>query len=112
MKKNVRPLGPRLSLVRAELTSAPSKTDKVFGCSPCTYSDVMSLDSELYAYERTLPLAYELPIDAAGRVHFGVPPSPTEMRSALIQLCLSAEFVRLHRPFLGMSLTHVQPYIH
>ncbi|GJN92800.1 hypothetical protein Rhopal_005838-T1 [Rhodotorula paludigena] len=82
-----------------------ARTDKVFGCSPCTYSDVLSLDSELYAYERTFPLAYELPIDAAGRVHFGVPPSPTEMRSALIQLCLSAEFVRLHRPFLVLAAT-------
>ncbi|BGP41809.1 hypothetical protein JCM10449v2_005800 [Rhodotorula kratochvilovae] len=94
------------SLLRAQYGLIVKKiTDKAFSITPCSYSDVLALDAELVAFERSFPPAYDLPIDGANRVHFGVPPSLTEMRAALIQLCLSAEFVRLHRPFLVLAAT-------
>jgi len=78
-----------------------AQTDKAFCVTPCSYDDVLSLDADLIAFEKSLPPAYELPVDGANRVQFAVPPTSTEMRAALIQLYLAAEFVRLHRPFLG-----------
>ncbi|GAA6048510.1 hypothetical protein JCM3770_006529 [Rhodotorula araucariae] len=94
------------SILRAQYGLLVKKiTDKAFGVAPCSYTDVLALDAELVAFERSLPATYNLPIDGANRVHFGVPPSLTEMRAALVQICLSAEFVRLHRPFLVLAAT-------
>lgn len=77
------------------------QTDKAFSVEPCSYSEVLALDAELRAFEASFPLVYRLPIDTTGRVRFANPPSMTEDRTALLHLCLAAEFVRLHRPFLG-----------
>lgn len=77
------------------------QTDKAFGIAPCSYQEILELDDELIAFERSLPSVYMLPIDNTGRVHVGFPPSLTHMRAVLINLCLAAELLRLHRPFLG-----------
>lgn len=70
----------------------------------------MALDAELRAFEASFPLVYHLPIDSTGRIRFANPPSLTEMRAALLHLCLAAEFVRLHRPFLGkLALIFLSP---
>ncbi|GAA6031371.1 hypothetical protein JCM8097_005628 [Rhodosporidiobolus ruineniae] len=92
------------SVVRAQLSLLVKKiTDTAFGVKPCKYSEILALDGELRAFEKSFPSIYNLPQDETGRICFGVPPSLTEMRCALIQLCLSAEYVRLHRPFLVLA---------
>ncbi|GAA5879926.1 hypothetical protein JCM3774_005680 [Rhodotorula dairenensis] len=94
------------SVVRAELALLVKKiTDKAFGIAPCAYQDVLELDDELVAFERSLPSVYMLPVDSTGRVHVGFPPSLTSMRAVLINLCLAAEMLRLHRPFLVLAAT-------
>ncbi|KAG0659926.1 hypothetical protein C6P46_004866 [Rhodotorula mucilaginosa] len=94
------------SVVRAELALLVKKiTDKAFGIAPCAYQEILELDEELIAFERSLPSVYMLPIDSAGRVHVGFPPSLTHMRAVLINLCLAAELLRLHRPFLVLATT-------
>jgi hypothetical protein len=35
--------------------------------SPCAYQEILELDEELIAFERSLPSVYMLPIDSAGR---------------------------------------------
>ncbi|GAA5977133.1 hypothetical protein JCM10908_004867 [Rhodotorula pacifica] len=94
------------SVVRAELALLVKKiTDKAFGISPCAYQEVLELDEELVAFERSLPSVYLLPIDNAGRIHVEFPPSLTQMRAVLINLCFAAEMLRLHRPFLVLAAT-------
>jgi len=95
-------------LTRPDLTTH-SQTDKAFGVAPCTYLDVLALDADLTAFEKSLPPQYELLVDGRNRVQFASPPSLTEMRAALVHFSLSAEFVRLHRPFLGESLFSAPP---
>ncbi|BGP09772.1 hypothetical protein JCM10049v2_005645 [Rhodotorula toruloides] len=93
-------------LLRAQYALLVKKiTDKAFSVEPCSYSEVLALDAELRAFEASFPLVYRLPIDTTGRVRFANPPSMTEDRTALLHLCLAAEFVRLHRPFLVLAAT-------
>ncbi|GAA5877465.1 hypothetical protein JCM8547_001081 [Rhodosporidiobolus lusitaniae] len=95
------------SVVRAQYSLLVKKiTDTAFGVKPCKYSDILALDAELRSFEKSFPSIYAIPED--GRPRFGVPPSLTEMKCALIQLCLSAEYVRLHRPFLVLAATDDQ----
>ncbi|GAA5889054.1 hypothetical protein JCM8208_007757 [Rhodotorula glutinis] len=95
-----------ITVLRAQQSLLAKKiTDKAFSITPCSYDDVLSLDSDLIAFEKSLPPAYELPVDGANRVQFAVPPTSTEMRATIIQLYLAAEFVRLHRPFLVLAAT-------
>ncbi|GAA6004210.1 hypothetical protein JCM10207_002484 [Rhodosporidiobolus poonsookiae] len=97
------------SVVRAQYSLLVKKiTDTAFGIEPCKYSAILELDAELRAFEASFPSCYNLPTDEQGRIRFSVPPSLTEMRCALIQLCLSAEFVRLHRPFLVLAASDEQ----
>ncbi|GAA5838831.1 hypothetical protein JCM11251_006752 [Rhodosporidiobolus azoricus] len=97
------------SVVRAQLSLLVKKiTDTAFSVKPCKYSDVLALDAELRAFEKGFPACYNVPTDVDGRVKFNVPPTLTEMRCALIQLCLSAEYVRLHRPFLVLAASDEQ----
>ncbi|GAA5935575.1 hypothetical protein JCM3775_003356 [Rhodotorula graminis] len=93
-----------VTVLRAQQSLLAKKiTDKAFSVTPCSYDDVLSLDMDLIAFEKSLPPAYELPVDGANRVQFASPPTPTEMRATVIQLYLAAEFVRLHRPFLVLA---------
>ncbi|GAA5851654.1 hypothetical protein JCM9279_002533 [Rhodotorula babjevae] len=95
-----------VTVLRAQQSLLAKKiTDKAFSVTPCTYDDILALDADLIAFEKSLPPAYELPVDGANRVQLASPPSSTEMRAALIQLYLTAEFVRLHRPFLVLAAT-------
>ncbi|GAA5992545.1 hypothetical protein JCM11641_004540 [Rhodosporidiobolus odoratus] len=97
------------SVVRAQYALLVKKiTDTAFSTKPCKYTDILALDAELRAFEKSFPPVYNLPTDDQGRVRFSVPPTLTEMRCALIQLCLSAEFVRLHRPFLVLAASDDQ----
>ncbi|GEM10188.1 C6 transcription factor [Rhodotorula toruloides] len=93
-------------ILRAQYALLVKKiTDQAFSIEPCTYSDVLALDAELRAFEASFPPVYRLPVDSTGRIRFTNPPSLAEMRAASLHLCLSAEFVRLHRPFLVLAAT-------
>ncbi|BGP18080.1 hypothetical protein JCM10213_006529 [Rhodosporidiobolus nylandii] len=97
------------AVVRAQYSLLVKKiTDVAFSVKPCRYGNILSLDAELRAFEESFPPCYNLPVDNQGRIRFTVPPSLTEMRCALIQLSLCAEFVRLHRPFLVLAATDEQ----
>ncbi|GAA5862732.1 hypothetical protein JCM1840_002655 [Sporobolomyces johnsonii] len=93
-----------LLVVRAQYSVLVKKiTDAAFSVTPCRYSDILGLDLELQAFEKSFPPCYQLPLNAEGDVLFGSPPSMTEMRSSLLHLCLASEVVRLHRPFLVLA---------
>lgn len=54
--------------------------------------------------EKGLPECYRLRFDDDQRVYFtSQSRHETDLRASLIHLSLSAEIVRLNRPFLGMS---------
>ncbi|GAA6023115.1 hypothetical protein JCM11491_000075 [Sporobolomyces phaffii] len=83
---------------------AKKMNDRAFGIEPVPYEEVLALDAELKEFEETIPARYRLRFDASGALlrpttHLTV----TEMRSCMILISLTCEFIRLHRPWLLLS---------
>jgi len=101
-----------VSFVRAELSnrrftneSLPHpQSDTAFAVAGSRYPDVIALDLDLRKMERSIPERYRLRFDDDQRIYFTPQPnSGTDLRASLLHLSISAEIVRLNRPFLSAS---------
>ncbi|GAA5954802.1 hypothetical protein JCM8115_005535 [Rhodotorula mucilaginosa] len=72
-------------------------TDDLFAAATCSYEAVLAHDQKLMDLEASLPEIFQFG-DFSTR-----PPTLTNQRAILLHLCLSAEVVRINRPFLALA---------
>lgn len=68
--------------------------DEVFAARSCSYEAVLEQDKKFVEVEAAMPEAYQF------RNFHDEPLNITVQRGVIIHTCLSAEVMRLHRPFL------------
>jgi hypothetical protein len=78
------------------------QSEEAFIIGGCRYSKISTFHAELRKLEKSLPDCYRAQFDEYERPYFASPiHSPANLKAALVQVSVSAEIVRLNRPFLG-----------
>ncbi|GAA5934296.1 uncharacterized protein JCM15063_004532 [Sporobolomyces koalae] len=93
------------SICHAKLAFLAKKiSDEAFSVLGCRYDQVLALDAELSNFEKSLPEPYRLHFNDDQQAYFtSQSQHQTDLKAALIHIAISAEIVRLNRPFLVLA---------